>query len=164
MESIQYLQQTIRRMIRELGSELATLNRQVGVRVDLREGDLGCLDLLARFGPMSPSALAKRAQMHPATMTGVLDRLEGAGWIERQRDPTDRRAVLLRARGERAREMMGQYAGMNASIDEICASYEQRDLAVVADFLTRLTEAGRTENARLAANAGSEEKIPLGHR
>jgi DNA-binding MarR family transcriptional regulator len=56
---------------------------------------LECLDLIDRYGPLSPSALARRAGLHPATMTGVLDRLERDGWIVRERDPADRRGVLV---------------------------------------------------------------------
>jgi MarR family len=40
-----------------------------------------CLDLITRHGPLSPSAPARRAGLHPATMTGILDRLERGGWV-----------------------------------------------------------------------------------
>src|SRR5882672_3213850 len=83
---------------------------------DLRAGDLGCLNLIARHGPLSPSALARLARLHPATMTGVLDRLERGGWITRDRDPADRRAVLVTSRKDRGAEVFARYAGMNASM------------------------------------------------
>jgi DNA-binding MarR family transcriptional regulator len=35
---------------------------------------------------LSPSVLARRAGLHPATMTGILDRLERGRWITRDRD------------------------------------------------------------------------------
>src|SRR5690606_9616047 len=116
-------QQHIRTLVRELNGELGALNRRVGLKVALREIDLGCLDLLSRQGPMSPSALASATQLHPATLTGVLDRLEQSGWIERRRDPMDRRGVVVHPLGNRARELVANYAGMNSAIDEICASY-----------------------------------------
>jgi DNA-binding MarR family transcriptional regulator len=68
----------IKDSLRALGAQLALLNRQVGDRLAVREGDFACLDLIARFGPLGPSALARLAGIHPATMTGVLDRLERA--------------------------------------------------------------------------------------
>ncbi|WP_280428765.1 MarR family transcriptional regulator, partial [Nocardia brasiliensis] len=40
---------------------------------------------------------AKHAGVHPATLTGVLDRLERAGWIVSERASDDRRAVVVRA-------------------------------------------------------------------
>jgi DNA-binding MarR family transcriptional regulator len=136
----------IKDSLRALSAQIALLNRQVGDRLAVKEGDLACLDLIARRGPLGPSALARLAGVHPATMTGVLDRLERGGWITRERDPSaaDRRAVTVRAVPARGGEIFPLYAGMNGSLDEILAGYTPSELAVLADFLTRATEAGRT--------------------
>src|SRR5215467_2207709 len=95
---------TIKESLRELSIQLSLLNHQVSTRVELKDTDLDCLDLIDRTGPLSPSALARRAGLHPATVTGILDRLERAGWVARDRDPGDRRAVVIRVRRERAAE------------------------------------------------------------
>jgi DNA-binding MarR family transcriptional regulator len=143
----------VKQSLRDLRGQLALLNHQVGARLDLRDVDLDCLDLLARHGPLSPSALAKQAGLHPATMTGILDRLERGGWIVRERDPADRRAVVLRTRPERGAEVFRLYAGMNGAMDEICAGYSEAELTLLADFLRRVSEAGRTATADLASDA-----------
>ena len=140
----------IKESLRELSIQLSLLNHHVGARVDLRDVDLDCLELLSRHGPLSPSALARRAGLHPATMTGILDRLERGGWIARGRDPSDRRAVLLRARRERNAELLRLYSGMNASMDRICAGYSDDQLELLADFLRRTTDAGRSATEELA--------------
>jgi DNA-binding MarR family transcriptional regulator len=124
--------------------QLTLLNHHVGGQIDLKATDLECLDLITRLGPVSPSALARRAGLHPATMTGVLDRLERAGWISRDRDPADRRAVTVRARRDRAAEVIGLYSGMNSAMDEICAGYPEDSLELLADFLRRTAAAGRS--------------------
>jgi DNA-binding MarR family transcriptional regulator len=143
---------TIKDSLRALGAQLALLNRQVGDRLAVKDSDLACLDLITRLGPLGPSALARLAGVHPATMTGILDRLERGGWIARERDPsaTDRRAVTIRALPARGGEIFALYAGMNGSLDEILAGYTPAELAVLADFLTRATEAGRTATDDLA--------------
>jgi DNA-binding MarR family transcriptional regulator len=123
-------------------SQLAMLNRRIGAHLKLRDGDLDCLELVARLGPMGPSALARAAGVHPATMTGVLDRLEKGGWLARDRDPADRRSVVLRVRAERVGEVFALYSGMNAALDEICAGYTDEQLQVIADFLDRTGAAG----------------------
>src|ERR1700687_2480343 len=91
----------IKQSMRELSVQLSVLNHQVAAHLDLTDIDLDCLDLISREGPLSPSALARRAGLHPATMTGILDRLEHGGWVARERDPGDRRAVVVRALNSR---------------------------------------------------------------
>lgn len=107
------------------------------------------LSVFDRHGPLSPSALARLAGLHPATMTGVLDRLERGGWVVRERDPADRRAVTLRTLRDRRAELLGLYSGMNNAVRRICADYGETELTLVAGFLERIAAAGRASNEDL---------------
>lgn len=140
----------IKESLRALSIQLSLLNHQVGAHVELRDVDLDCYDLITRHGPLSPTAIARRAGLHPATMTGILDRLERGGWVSRDRDPSDRRAVVVRARRDRNAELFRLFAGMNASMDQICAGYTDTELELLADFLRRTTDAGRDATDELA--------------
>jgi DNA-binding MarR family transcriptional regulator len=147
------LNRAIKEALRELGAELTRLNHGVGGQLDLKGSDLECLDLVTREGPLSPSALARRAGLHPATMTGVIDRLERGGWVVRERDPADRRGVVVRAQRGRGAEVLRLYlvdSGMNAAMDEICARYDEADLEMVAAFLRETAGAGAAAAAKLA--------------
>jgi DNA-binding MarR family transcriptional regulator len=140
----------IKESLRELSNQLSLLNHHVGAQVELRDVDLDCLELINRHGPLNPSALARRAGLHPATLTGILDRLERGGWIARDRDPHDRRAVVVRVRRDRGGELFRLYAGMNASMDRLLAGYSDDQLELLADFLRRTTDAGRNATDELA--------------
>ncbi len=142
----------IRESLRELASQLSLLNHRVGAQLDLRDVDLDCLDLIDRHGPLSPSALARRAGLHPATMTGILDRLERGGWVARERDPSDRRAVVVRAVRDRYPDLLRLYAGMNRSMNQIYAGYDESELELLADFLHRTANAGRSATDELSDN------------
>ena len=140
---------TIKESLRAMSTQLSLLNHQVGARIELKDVDLNCLDLLARHGPLSPTALAKRAGLHPATMTGILDRLERGGWVVRDREASDRRSVRVRPLRERGADLYRLYSGMNASLDEICAGYTDTELELLANFLHRTTDAGQSAAAAL---------------
>jgi len=85
-------------------------------------------------------------------MTGILDRLERGGWIARDRDPADRRGVVVRANPGRGAEIFRLYAGMNTAMDQICAGYADDDLDLLAGFLRRTAEAGQAATAKLAGD------------
>jgi DNA-binding MarR family transcriptional regulator len=146
------LTSSIKQSLRALSIQLSLLNHQVGAHLGLNDVDLDCLDLINRSGPLSPSALAERASLHPATMTGILDRLERGGWVVRERDPSDRRAVRIRALRDRNAELVRLYGGMNSSMNDICGSYSVAELAVLADFLRRTVEAGQGATEKLATD------------
>lgn len=143
---------TIKESLRELVIQLSLLNHQICDHVDMKDVDLYCLDLLNRHGPMSPSALARRAGLHPATMTGILDRLQRGGWAVRQRDPdaVDRRAVTVYPLRDRNSELYELYSGMSSSMDGICAGYSDGELQTLVDFLRRTVDAGQHATEELA--------------
>jgi DNA-binding MarR family transcriptional regulator len=138
--------------LRELSVQLSLLNRRVGAQLELKDTDWDCLEIVNRQGPLSPTVLARRAGLHPATMTGVLDRLERAGFVARDRDPSDRRAFTVRLLRDRAREVYQLYAGMNGALDRICADYSEAELELLAGFLHRASAAGHTAADELRAD------------
>ena len=145
------LNQEIRTALRDVSAQLSLLTRRISGHLDLKDTDLQCLDLIDAQGPLSPSMLAKLAGLHPATMTGVIDRLERGGWITRDRDPVDRRGVLLRALSSRRADVLRLASGMNAEMAKICAGYHDRDLQTIARFLRQTAIAGRSAIAQLDA-------------
>jgi DNA-binding MarR family transcriptional regulator len=141
----------VKESLRALRNQLSLLNHQVGTHLELRDVDLDCLELIALHGPLSPSSLARRAGLHPATVTGILDRLQGGGWVVRERDleASDRRAVTVRAVHGRNAEVFRLYSEMNALLDRICSEYTDAELALLAGFLRRATSAGLTATTTL---------------
>jgi DNA-binding MarR family transcriptional regulator len=140
----------IKDVLRDLSVQLSLLNHQVGSHLDLRDTDLECLDLVSRYGPIGPTALARRAGLHPATLTGVLDRLERGGWVVRTPNPSDRRSVLVQIIKEKEAEVSVMFSGLNSAMDGVCAEYDDADLMKIADFLLRTARASRVATDDLA--------------
>jgi len=129
----------LRNALLELRIELSINTRRVAAMSRLNDSDLDVLDVLSREGPQSPTKLARRLRIHVATMTGVLARLEKAGWIVRRRDVVDRRSVQVESTGfERLNAI---YRDANQRVDDIAARLTAKDAAVIVDYLHQVAEA-----------------------
>jgi DNA-binding MarR family transcriptional regulator len=135
--------------MREMSIQLSLLNQTVGGCIGLAFSDLEMLDLVSRRGPLTPSELASISGLSPATMTGILDRLENDGWVRRERDPHDRRKVNIHPIARRGSEIFGYYQGMQNRLRRICADYTDDQLALLIDFISHVSEAGTGATAEL---------------
>jgi len=135
--------------MREMSMQLSLLNQTVGGCIGMAFLDLQTLDVISRRGPLTPSELASMSGLSPATMTGILDRLENEGWVRRERDPHDRRKVNLHANPRRGSEIFGRYRGMQDRLRQICADYTDDQLALLIDFIGQVIDAGTGATAQL---------------
>lgn len=138
--------------LRRLTQGLHRLNDAVGSQIDLLPGDLEVLDMIGRDGPMSPRDITAATGIHPATLTGLLDRLEHGGWLTRRPDPDDRRRLIVEASADRGAEVARLYAPMSKALTEICADFTDEELAMVVSFLERAADAGTDAIARVRAH------------
>ncbi|MEZ0113349.1 DNA-binding MarR family transcriptional regulator [Catenulispora sp. EB89] len=121
--------------IREMGVVMTVLNLRAGEQVGLRDVELKALDVLMRDGAMSAKALGQRLGIHPATMTGILDKLEKSSWVTRERSPEDRRVVLIEPVRERVGEIVRLFTGMNTMAVGLLDRYDDEKLEAIAGFL-----------------------------
>jgi DNA-binding MarR family transcriptional regulator len=127
--------------VRNLIASAILFNHQVAQRVGLGASDAQFMHLLQLNGALTPGRLAELSGLTTGTVTGVLDRLEGAGFVHRERDPTDRRKVIVRLDEERLwREMGPLYASQAKSLATVAGSYDADELEVIEGFLERLVQ------------------------
>lgn len=124
----------------------------VADRIQLGPSDHKCLDMLVRLGPMSPGELATRSNLTSGAITGVVDRLEQAGYVRRVADPADRRRLVVEPLMAKAMaDFQPIFAGLRRSIDALLNEYTDQQLAVLLDFLEKASEVLDREAARLRA-------------
>jgi DNA-binding MarR family transcriptional regulator len=139
----------IQAALREVVADLGRLNDAVGGRLSLRPGDVDLIDWIGRHGPVSPTDLAAAAGIHPATLTGILDRLEQARFIERAPHPDDRRRIHVEAVRERGGELARLYRPMNQALQALCDAYTADQLRLIAGFLERVAGEGEEATSTL---------------
>jgi DNA-binding MarR family transcriptional regulator len=125
-------------------------HQALAVRLGLGVTDLKCLDLLRRRKqPLTASNLAELTGLTGGAITGVADRLEAAGFVERVRDSADRRRWELRPLPDRQDEIAALFAPLAGAISDHCATYRDEDLDLLATFLAGLGELIDVQTARL---------------
>lgn len=113
----------------------------------LNSTDLQAVGLLMSQGPATPGELAERTGLSAGgAITAVIDRLEKAGYVSRQRDQADRRRVIVTADVEKVLAQVGPIYGRvgarwAAYLDTL--TDEQIDLA--NELFTRASEINREE-------------------
>ena len=125
----------------ELGRELSTvsvfLHQAIASKIGLNVTDTRCFELMSRYSdePLTAGHLARAIGLTTGAVTGILDRLEKAGLVERFRDPSDRRKVFVRPCPEALQRVGRLYEGLAAASLKLASSYSTKELELIRDYL-----------------------------
>jgi DNA-binding MarR family transcriptional regulator len=122
---------------RTVSAQSVMLSQAAADRMGMASSDIECFDLLSLHGPMTAGRLADLTGLTTGAITGVIDRLERAGYAHRERDPNDRRRVIVQPHLERHADAVPVFGPVAAAMDALFARYSDDELAVLLDFATR---------------------------
>jgi DNA-binding MarR family transcriptional regulator len=145
--------------LRKVSAFSVLFSQTVAARIGVNSTDQECGDLLNIFGPMTAGRLAEISGLTTGAITGVINRLEHAGFVRRVQDPMDRRRVIVHAvpDSDAARKAAKFFEGMaNASI-ALCDHYSDEELAVIFDFISNALTITTEEIARLRSDSTHPE-------
>jgi DNA-binding MarR family transcriptional regulator len=141
--------------LRRAGSIMQLLGQVSADRLGINATDLNCLNLVALTGSMTAGELARATGLTTASITGVLDRLEAGGFVRRERDPHDRRRVIVYlGGGPGLREIGPTFAPLVKAWRATAAGYSYDELHLLLDFQRQLEEIMRGQLARLRGDSG----------
>ncbi len=142
-------------LARELSTWTVLFHAAVAERLGLGATDHKALGLIEQHGPLTAGRLADITGLTTSAITTVIDRLERAGYVERRKDPRDRRKVMLVAAPSPTREaaFSGIFTSLRQTMTELCARYSDDELAAISDFMTASIVVLQAEIARLRAEA-----------
>jgi DNA-binding MarR family transcriptional regulator len=126
------------REIRRFIAGVILHNQKIAEHFGLRLTDMQCLNVLDLVGPATPSTLAEQTGLTTGGVTVMLDRLEKAGLVKRERNPADRRSLLIRVNPKKWRQINRPYADINRQLDAYLRETSQAELKSVLNFFTRM--------------------------
>jgi DNA-binding MarR family transcriptional regulator len=129
------------RETRRMGSMATLHNHAVAACIGLHPTDQECLDLLDWTGPLTAGEIGMHLGLTSGAVTGLIDRLEAGGWVHRERDPHDRRRVIVHVSNEHGAELWALYRPLAEAINAYRDRLDTRELATVVDFLEFANEA-----------------------
>jgi DNA-binding MarR family transcriptional regulator len=118
-------------------------------KVGINSSDLECLDLILLNGPSAAGDVARRTGLTSGAVTGLIDRLERLGLVERMADAHDRRKVLVRVREDKIGPIGALFSPLEKSMQAILAGYSREELGTLLDFFERSGEVLLTRVAEL---------------
>ncbi len=138
------------REFRVSGNQDNAFDSLAAERLGVNHTDLHCLNVIENSGGLTAGELAARSGLTNGAITGVLDRLEKAGFAHRLADAADRRRVNVEvtpAFYEQAERIWGPMAADWQSTLGKC--FTPDELERIADFLRATVEIGRRQLDRL---------------
>ena len=136
--------------IRKTGSLMQLMMQAAADRIGLNATDLNCLNILSFSGSLTAGELARATGLTTASITGVVDRLESAGFVRRERDPADRRRVVVSIVIEKALAQVATiFAPMVADMQELASRYSDDDLRLIVEFYGLMEQVIRKHLTRL---------------
>lgn len=150
------LLEALRRGIGDFSDQDVLFSQANADQMGLNLTDLKCLSILERSGAMPAGRLAEMTGLTSGAITGLIDRLEKAGWARRVRDPKDRRHVIIEVVPERIPGIDQSRSELRSVLAEMVADYTDEQLQLVLDFLGRGAAMFRDETVKLRAATSSK--------
>ncbi|MEU8819057.1 MarR family transcriptional regulator [Actinoplanes sp. NPDC048796] len=107
-------------------------------RLGLTVSDLECLDFLADAGSATAGQVAERTNLTTGAVTSMLRRLQQAGYVTAERDPADRRRVIVTLRPERAAELERPYERFAGRAERLIEGYSVDELLLLVRHFGRM--------------------------
>ncbi|WP_081838755.1 MarR family winged helix-turn-helix transcriptional regulator [Thermogemmatispora carboxidivorans] len=142
----------LKRELRKSSSFGASFFRVAATQTGLAaDTDIQVLDLLDLTGEASAGQLAELTGMTSGAIAKVLNRLEASGLVQRERDKSDGRRVIVRlAQGQEALDKVRAIlASLEETWDDVVSSYGEEELALLFAFLQRSNTLARQRLAEL---------------
>jgi DNA-binding MarR family transcriptional regulator len=136
---------------RELSTAVVLFHESVAAHLGMSATEWKCLNLLDQNGPSTASRLAQLSGFTTGAITGIVDRLERAGYARREPHPNDRRSIVIRSLsvGELHAKLGPIFASLGRATGTLAARFTPAELAAIQSYLEGMIQVLREETAKL---------------
>jgi DNA-binding MarR family transcriptional regulator len=131
------LMEELEQAVRRSSAQGVIFGQTVAHRAGISSSDLECLDFLNLEGRVTAGRLAEVTGLTTGAITGVVDRLEKAGFVRRERDENDRRKVFIATIPENLAKLGRFYEHMQRAILKDWETYSDAELRLLLRFATQ---------------------------
>ena len=156
------LMRELEHAMRKSSAQGTIFAQAVAERAGVSSSDMDCVDFLNVEGRMTAGRLAELTGLTTGAITGVVDRMEKAGLVRRERDSEDRRKVFIVPAPERVVEIGRFYEPMQRAMHKLWDTYTDAELKLLLRFAnqgyTTMLAATEELKAMLAAPKGKRSR------
>ncbi|MHC8339351.1 MarR family winged helix-turn-helix transcriptional regulator [Pseudomonas sp. HLT2-19-2] len=143
-QSLQIASDAIGQQLQQIAILTRKAASNLGTALGINQTDVAALEHLITDGPLPPTELAARLSVTTAGVTQVIDRLERAGHVVRERQLTDKRRVLVCPVADSVAQAYRHIAPMLHGLGAVLRALDGQDRAVVETFLRQVIEVYRS--------------------
>lgn len=123
--------------LRGVNRAAAELDRAFASHLSLSPLEYSAIDhiMSSEGAPIGPVELATRIGISPGSATEMVDRLERDGHVSRERDSADRRRVLVTARPETVKRILGDLSPLFTDLDNLADTFNSHERQVIQNYL-----------------------------
>ena len=131
------LMQELEHAVRKSSGLGVIFGQTVANAVGISSSDLECLDFLNIEGRVTAGRLAELTGLTTGAITGLVDRMEKAGLVRRERDEEDRRKVYIAIVPEALGKIGSYYAPLQKAVTKNWEGYSDAELKLLLRFMTQ---------------------------
>jgi DNA-binding MarR family transcriptional regulator len=145
------LMQELEHAVRRASAQGMIFGQTVADRAGISNSDMDCLDFVILEGRVTAGRLAEVTGLTTGAITGVVDRLEQAGFVRRERDADDRRKVFIAPIPENIAKVGKLYEHMQRAMLKAWEAYSDAELRLLLRFATQSYQTMLAATAELKA-------------
>ncbi|WP_096187360.1 MarR family winged helix-turn-helix transcriptional regulator [Evansella halocellulosilytica] len=126
---------------RENSTLTIMVHQAIATKLGLNVTDHKCLDIIVKNEPMTAGQLSELTGLSTGAVTGVLNRLEKAGYVFREKDTIDKRKVIIKVNQVKLEEKLPVFDKLIIESRDMLSIYSDEELQFIYEFYKRCNHA-----------------------